>query len=237
MIWTVEGEPRTGRASFAGHDISYRVAGRGPAVVLVKPHRRPKDYPQLRILPDRYLTVQIEPLGFGASDRPREYPEAGLHEQIHAVLDQEMVDRFVIWGYSRGGAMAATVAQASPRVAAMVAGGFSLVTMPTDGQMARMDREQRVPVADRTLWHRYKRYDWLAELVGMRCPRLLYVGGDDRTFARGVRRTHGPLTAGGVTVIEFAGLDHQTGNEEPALSSRIVPTVIDWLTNTVGSSW
>jgi hypothetical protein len=53
--------PRDGRASFAGHSIAYRVAGRGPALVLVKPHRHPRDYRQLRLLADRYRVIQMEP--------------------------------------------------------------------------------------------------------------------------------------------------------------------------------
>jgi hypothetical protein len=33
----------------------------------------------------------------------------------------------------------------------------------------------------------------------------------------------------GVTVMEFSGLDHRTCGAEPALSTRVVPSVIDWL--------
>lgn len=230
-------EPRGGRVLFAGHVISYRVAGHGPALVLVKPHRYPKDYPQLRLLSDRYRVIQVEPLGFGASDRPHDYPVAGLHEQVLAVVDREAVDRFVVWGYSQGGAMAAAVAQATSRVNAMVAGGFSLATEPTDAWIGRMDREQRVPVAARVFWHWFKEFDWCEELATMRCPRLAYVGGDDRTQAPGLRRTGGSLTDCGVTLIEFDGLDHRTCQGEPALSTRIVPTVVDWLNNRVGGDW
>jgi hypothetical protein len=229
----MEIEFRSGRASFAGHDISYRVAGHGPALVLVKPHRHPKDYLQLRLLSDRYMIIQIEPLGFGASDRPGDYPQAGLHEQVLAVLDRESVGQFVVWGYSQGGAMAAAVAQATPRAVAMVAGGFSPVGQPTDAWMDRMDREQRVPVASRAFWHWFKQFDWLEELAAMQGPRLLYVGAGDRTQALGLRRTRVPLTDRGVTLIEFEGLDHRTCDREPAMSARIVPTVVNWLSSRV----
>lgn len=37
----------------------------------------------------------------------------------------------------------------------------------------------------RAFWHWYKRFDWLDELAAMPCPRLLYVGADDRTYAPG----------------------------------------------------
>lgn len=230
-------EPRSGRVPFAGHDIAYRVAGHGAALVVVKPHRYPRDYRQLRLLSDRYQVIQVEPLGFGSSDRPQDYPGAGLHEQVLAVADREAVGRFVIWGYSQGGAMAAMVAQASPRVAAMVAGGFSLASEPTAAWLDRIEREQRVPVAARAFWRQFTRFDWVDELAAMGCPRLLYVGRDDRNRTAGLQRIRASLTDGGATLIEFDGLDHQTCNDEPAMSSRVVPAVAGWLNDTVGTSW
>jgi pimeloyl-ACP methyl ester carboxylesterase len=225
------------RLPFGGHGIAYRVAGHGPALVMVKPHRTPKDYPHVGVLDKRYRMIQIEPLGCGASERPREYSSYGLHEQVLAALDHERVDRFVVWGYSQGGAMAAVVAQASDRVVALVAGGYSLVDRPTDTHGARMGRDGRVPATHLAFWHGYKRYDWLQVLATMRCPRLVYVGGNDRAFAPGVRRTRELLMDRGVTVAEFEGLDHQTCNSEPAVSSRIVPRVVEWLNSTIGIAW
>jgi pimeloyl-ACP methyl ester carboxylesterase len=236
-VWIVDAEPRSGRVSFAGHDIAYRVAGRGAVLVLVKPHRYPRDYRQLGLLSDRYRVIQVEPLGFGASDRPHDYPDVGIHEQILAVADREAADRFVVWGYSQGGAMAAMVARASPRAAGMIAGGFSLATQPTAASVDRMEREQRVPVAARTFWRQFTRFDWAAELAAMGCPRLLYAGRDDRTQAAGLRRTRAALAGGGAAVVEFDGLDHRTCNDEPAMSTRIVPAVTGWLNDTVGSTW
>lgn len=234
----MESEVRSGQAEFAGHRIAYRVAGHGPALVLLKNDRYSTISDELRLLSDRYTVVQISPLGFGRSDRPRDYPREGIHEHVLAVLDHEEVDRFVVWGYSQCGAMAAAVAQATPRAAGMVSGGFSLVDGgPTDARLSHMDREQRVPVAPRAFWHWRKRFDWLDELAAMRCPRLLYVGTEDRLQALGVRRTREALTERGVTVIEFDGLDHRTCAREPALSTRVVPTVLDWLDESVGTGW
>lgn len=133
--------------------------------------------------------------------------------------------------------MAAAVAQATSRVTAMVAGGFSLTTQPTDAWIDRMDRQQRVPVAARLFWHWFKRFDWCEELATIQCPRLAYVGGDDRTQAPGLRRAGESLARCGVTVIEFDGLDHRTCHCEPALSTRIVPTVLGWLNNRVRGGW
>lgn len=231
-------EPRAGWISFAGHDLRYRVAGRGPALVLVKPHRHPADYPQLRSMAGRYRVIQIDPLGFGASDRPGDHPWGGIHSQVFAVVEREVVDRFAVWGYSQGGAMAAAVARAGQRrVVAMIAGGFSLATQPTDAWMARTEREQRVPDAARIFWRHFKQFNWAEELAEMTCSRLLYVGGDDRVHVAGIRRTRAALERGGTTLAEFDGLDHQTCNREPALSAHVVPTVVDWLDRTVGRKW
>lgn len=223
----------SGQTRFAGRRISYRVAGDGPALVVVKPHRRPRDCVQLRLLAGRYRVIQVEPLGFGESDPLPADSAAHVHEQVLAVVDHEAVDRFAVWGYSQGGAMAATVAQATPRVVALVAGGFSLVDRPTRAQLARMDREQRVPPAPRAFWHWYRQFDWFEELAAMPFPRLLYVGSDDRTYGPGIRRFRGPLAERGVAVVEFAGLDHLTCTGEPAMSTRVVPAVGGWLDGNV----
>ncbi|MEQ7127028.1 alpha/beta hydrolase [Actinopolymorpha sp. B11F2] len=234
----MERELRSGQAEFAGHRVAYRVAGHGPALVVLKNDRYSTVSVELRLLSDRYMVVQISPLGFGRSDRPRDYPRAGIHEHVLSVLDHEEVDRFAVWGYSQCGAMAAAVAQATPRTAAMVTGGFSLVDGgPTDARLARMDREQRVPVAPRAFWHWRKRFDWLDELAAMPCPRLLYVGREDRPAALGIRGSRDALTERGVDVIEFDGLDHRTCEREPALSTRVVPTVVDWFDECVGTTW
>jgi hypothetical protein len=236
-IWPVESEPRNGRVSVAGYDVAYRVAGRGAALVLVKPHRHPRDYPHLGLLAGRYRVIQVEPLGFGASDRPPDHPDAGIDEQVLAVADREAAERFAVWGYSQGAAMAAVVAQASRRVTALVAGGFSLATEPTRAQVARMEREQTVPAMSLAFWRQYTRFDWTAELAAMACPRLVYLGSEERTRAAGLRRTRAALVTGGTTVLEFDGLDHQTCSAEPALSARIIPKVTEWLHNAAGSNW
>ncbi|HZC26234.1 MAG TPA: alpha/beta hydrolase [Actinopolymorphaceae bacterium] len=233
----METEPRSGHAQFAGHRIAYHVAGDGPAVVLVKNDRYSKISPELRLLSDRYTIIQISPLGFGRSDRPHDYPPGGIHEQVLAVLDHEDVDRFAVWGYSQCGAMAAVVAQGTTRAAAMVAGGFSLLNGgPTDAWMARMDREQRVPTAPRAFWHWFKRFDWADELAAMACPTLMYVGSEDPTSAL-IWRTNEASSDRGVTIIEFEGLDHRGCEAEPALSTQVVPGVVDWLATSIGPSW
>jgi pimeloyl-ACP methyl ester carboxylesterase len=219
---------RLGRAEFAGHGIAHRVLGRGPTIAVVKPHRGPKVYEFVSVLSRRYTLVQIEPLGHGWSDRPSPHPTGGVHEQVHAVLDQEGVDRFVIWGYSAGGAMAMAVAAASDRVTAMVCGGWSPAERPNEAAMERGG----TPAGQRAFWHWYAAFDWMDELGAMQIPRLVYVGTDDGPRMRGPRgipRTRGALSERGVTVMELGGLDHLTCMAEPAFSARVGPAVTSWL--------
>src|SRR5262245_31700358 len=108
--------------TFAGYRLRYAVAGSGPAVVLPKKDRG--GYAPFDRLADRYTMVQVEPLGFGWSDRPADYPEAGLQEQILAVCDAEGIGDFAVWGYSQGGAMACAIARAATaRARLLVCGG------------------------------------------------------------------------------------------------------------------
>lgn len=208
-------------------EVSFRIAGQGPTLVLVKPHRLPRDYPQLLLLADRYRVIQIEPLGFG--DSPAVHPPPSVPDQVLGLADRLGVDRFAVWGYSQGGAMAAATAQATSRVTALVMGGFAPTSRPTDAWMARADRDQRIPQASRSFWHDFRRFDWLDELTTMQCPRLLYTGAEDRAQAPGLRRCRDRLTAAGATIIEFPGLDHRSCQAEPALSTHIVPRVVSWL--------
>jgi hypothetical protein len=69
--------------------------------------------------------------------------------------------------------MAAAVAQPTSRAAALVAGGFSLLDRRAGGQLSRMERQQREPIASLAFWHWYSGFDWLSEFAAMRCPRLI----------------------------------------------------------------
>jgi pimeloyl-ACP methyl ester carboxylesterase len=209
------------------YPIAYRVDGRGETVVFVKQGRYPVESAQLRLLRDHMRVVQIEPLGFGSSQRPAGHP--AIHRQVLDVLDREGIGRFAVWGYSQGAAMAATVAVATDRVTALVAGGFSLLNRPTPARLDRLCENPRVPAAARAFWREFAAHDWWAELAAMSCPVLVYVGGADRQFASAVRRTRGWLVDHGTTVWELDGLDHRACDDEPDVSTRVVPAVTAWL--------
>jgi pimeloyl-ACP methyl ester carboxylesterase len=166
-------------------------------------------------------------LGFGGSQRPAVHPE--IHRQVLDVLDREGIGRFAVWGYSQGAAMAATVAVATDRVMALVAGGFSLLNRPTPARLDWLCENPRVPAAARAFWREFAAHDWWAELAALACPSLVYVGGADRQFASAARRTRGWLLDHGTTVWELDGLDHRGCDDEPHVSTLVVPRVTDWL--------
>ena len=182
---------------FDGHRLAYGVTGQGPALVVLHLYRRREDNVRARLLSDRCQVFQIAPLGYGYSDRVPGYAGEALASQITAVLDGHGVDRFVVWGYSAGGAMGAAIARRTSRVAALVCGGFSPVDLPTPGMMRQMDRRLRPDDPSRSLWWWFKGFDWSKELSEMSCPRLLYWGSEDRQMAIRLRRTREQLIPSG----------------------------------------
>lgn len=218
--------PRFGWALYEGHRVAYQVVGDGPVVVVMKP------YPALvNVLAENgFRVVEVHPLGFGRrSDRPAgsDYPAGGIHEQVRAVLDEENIGRFVVWGFSQGGSMAMCVAQGIPdRVDALVAGACLLIDEPSDAWMARSERQGRVPVGPMTFWRWFRRFDWLEELGAMPFPRLFYVGTEDTGRVRALRRHRDALVERGLEIMEFEGLDHRMAENQ---LERVVPDVLDWL--------
>lgn len=173
---------------------------------------------------------QIDPLGYAASDRPPGYPAESLPDQVLSVLDHHGVDQFVVWGYSKSGAMAAAVARATHRVTGMVAGAFPFLSRPSEAGMRRGWREP--------FYQWFWSFDWAHEFVAITFPKLVYFGGDDLGVAgRGVRRTRERLEAVGVEVLELEGLDHRTCGDDDRMRDRVLPTVIQWLHDRVGTSW
>lgn len=228
-------ESRSRGATYDSHRIWYRVAGSGPALVLIRQNRVPADDRQLSLFADRYTALQVTPIGFGASERPADYrPPNGIAPQVLAVLDQEGIDRFAVWGYSQGAAMAAVVALATPRAVAMIAGGHPLIGEPTSGTLRRLDKEPRLPIGAHAFWHWYAAHDWDRELSAMACTKIVYFGSEDRPT---LRRRREQLIASGVDVYEFAGLDHQTCDSGLGFEQRVLPAVVERLTQAHPSGW
>lgn len=189
------------------------------------------------MLSDRWQLFHITPVGYGRSDHVPGYAGAALADQILAVLDRHDVGRFAIWGYSAGGAMAACVALATPRAAALVCGGFNLFHPLTPGKLRQLDRHLRPDHPSRELWSWVNAFDWISMVNAMSRPCLLYWGSDDRQTARKLRNAQTQLSLQYVDFVEFAGLDHAACNSREALREPVVPTVAEWLSRRVGRAW
>lgn len=182
-----------------------------------------------RLLGGRWQLFHITPIGYGLSDRVPGYAGEALHEQVLAVLDRHGVERFAIWGYSAGGAMAACVARATKRAAGLVCGGFGLFDQFTPGALRQLDRRLDPDHASRSLWWWVNCFDWASEVENM-CPCLLYWGSNDRQFAKKLRRSQRKIcSSSDVDFVEFPGLDHGACATRESLEELVVPTIEPWL--------
>jgi pimeloyl-ACP methyl ester carboxylesterase len=216
-----------------GAGIAYRDSGDGPALVLMKNNRRPLDFPAATTLAERFRVVQIQPVGFGASDRPQEYDFGSIGEQVLAVLDHLGIDRFAVWGFSQTGLMAAVVARHTTRAVALVMGGTPPIGTPTDGTMRRLEREPRLPRASLEFWRTYRSFDWHHELRILAAPTLVYIGAADVAINH-MRRLVPVLEGIGCTYVEFDGLDHAAASLGSSADPYIIETITDWLDSSVG---
>lgn len=221
---------------FDDHRLAYRVSGHGSALVVLNLYRRQPDMVQARMLSGHWQVFQICPLGYGYSERVPGFAGEMLSDQILAVLDRHDVDRFVVWGYSAGGAMALCIARATPRAAGLVCGGLSPHT-PTPGVMRQLDRRLHPDHPSRSLWWWFKSFDWSDVLSGMSCARLFYWGSEDRQMAKRLRHARDQLPLQEVDFVEFPGFDHGRCSTPAALENPVVPTVADWISQRLGPAW
>jgi pimeloyl-ACP methyl ester carboxylesterase len=220
----------THKIRFDGHNLAYRVHGRGPAVVIVSQYWQPVDEVRDRLLGTSRQVFHVTPIGYGKSARVPGYAGQALPDQVLAILERHGVDRFVVWGYSAGGAMAACVARATPRVAGLVCGGFALFKPQTPGVARRLDRRLPPDHASRSLWPWVNSIDWFAEVPAMPCSAMFYWGATDRQMATALRVSQQQLLLDGVDFVEFPGLNHPACNDREALETLVVPSVEEWIT-------
>jgi pimeloyl-ACP methyl ester carboxylesterase len=213
---------------YDGHRLAYRIAGDGPAIVVLHLYRRREPLIHLRLLRDAYSVFEIAPLGYGRSDRVPGYANEALAAQVLSVLDHHDIDRFVVCGYSKGGAMALSVARQTPRAAGVVCGGYAPIGFLTDALMRRLDRRLAHDHPSRTLWPYVKSIDWETELASPRCSALFYWGSEDRQMARHLRRTREQFESKYINFMEFEGLDHGAFNED-VTANIVIPAVRTWL--------
>jgi pimeloyl-ACP methyl ester carboxylesterase len=122
------------RTTSRGFGIHYTVTGDGPPLMLVAgtmmAARHWADAGYVAALAGSRRVINVDPLGHGGSDRPHDpddYRADGVTADLVAVLDAEGVDRATVWGYSRGGWLACSMASRHPgRVEELVVGGFAM---------------------------------------------------------------------------------------------------------------
>lgn len=217
-----------------GARIAYQVSGTGPDIVMIKNNRRPLNLPAARLASDRFRVFEIHPVGFGASDRPESYAFGSIAAQVLAVMDQEGVDRFTVWGFSQTACMAAMVARSTERANALIAGGVELIGNPTDATFRRMERKPGFPRPPLEFWRAYRSFDWHHELRTMTQPKLIYIGTDDPRWKR-LRKLEPVLRGCGCEYLQFEGLNHQTAGlgDDSEGSRTTVGTIITWIRRSV----
>lgn len=225
----------TKTAQSRGYTISYDDAGAGPVIVLIPGATMSaadwRDAGYVDQLAGTHRVVSVDPLGNGLSDKPHEldaYAWPAVATDLLEVIDAAGVDRPVVWGYSRGGALAAALASEHPdRVAALVLHDGSpedvaAGTAPSAHAEAlmrgdfgpmwaafdfseddrRYDEEVNDPRALGALWSAPRRSGLTIDLRRIVAPSLVIAGDDDRDVATVV------ADALGVKPNVLPGLDH-----------------------------
>lgn len=173
---------------------------------------------------------------------------AAVARDYLAVADAVGADEFAFYGYSWGAVCGLQLAIRSPRLKALVAGGFPMI----DGPYPDMLKTLRLRVIEHvqsdsarefdrqilTFYEGLQSFDDRSVQSELRIPRLNFVGTEDSvTFPGNVHVEffkifdHGrkELTAAGWQVVSLTGKNHSTGSGPDV----VVPLVRNWL----GENW
>lgn len=204
-----------------GYTIAYCVTGNGSPLVLIPGFLMCAQWfveaGYVGLLRKQHRLILVDPLGFGRSDRPHQagaYGSRALAGDLAAILDAEEVDRAAVWGFSRGGCLAADFAELhSGRCGSLIVGGTVIGVSGSDLLPLNERRRAALATADwSTAWstlesvfHSSQRcrierdndpvaaaaasegcHDRQRDLGSIRCPTVLYASDQDWTY---------PLTA------------------------------------------
>jgi pimeloyl-ACP methyl ester carboxylesterase len=104
------------------------------------------------VLASRYQLIVLDTLGHGRSDRPTDaamYDRRGVAADVIAVMDAVGVEKAHVWGYSRGGGIAANVATLYPeRLRSLIMGG----SLPNQSGRLIANAAERVEALRRNDW-------------------------------------------------------------------------------------
>jgi pimeloyl-ACP methyl ester carboxylesterase len=195
-----------------------------------------RDFGYAATLARAWRVIYVDPLGHGASDVPHDadsYDAAGVTSDLVAVLDAEGVDRTTVWGYSRGGWLACSLASRHPdRVERVVVGAYAMnaheeevgrLLAPLTGFLRNGNWSglwQALGVADRGFQQMIEnsndplavaaaidgstRPTRLIDPASIRCPAIYYVGSEDWIL----QHVHADVDALGATIDVIAGQGH-----------------------------
>lgn len=230
-----------------GDEIYYEVHGAGPAVLLsVGPELSPEGpaAAHAKVLADafsdRYTAVVF---GYpGMTPKPETLTPDNVTADLLTIADAADVERFAWWGYSWGGVIGLQLALATDRLTALVMGGFP----PIDGPCEAMLRVTRHFASDAgsvsghrdpagrpfarqfvTYYELLQTFDDRAAQTKVTCPKLVYVGTDDKHdlngevvahFGKTVRDTQAELEATGWEVQIFPGKNHGDFTDEEVVT-------------------
>jgi pimeloyl-ACP methyl ester carboxylesterase len=226
-----------------GFAISYDDVGEGPTIVLISGFSQSGGdwwelgYVQRLVALGRRVLV-VDPLGHGSSDRPHEpdayrWPDVAL--DIVAAMDAARAAPALVWGFSRGAALAASIATErpdravglvlgaggdlgqtpaialSPPIEALLAGDWAAFFATPGGSIYRETTRryhERVndPRAFGAVLAGRRLFPYDIQLSRIIAPAVVYGGSEDEPD--GDRRTAEAL---GVAFRELPGLDHRTG--------------------------
>src|SRR3954469_21692921 len=120
-----------------GHERAYRIAGSGPAVLLLHGigDSSASWVPLMRPLAERYTVIAPDLLGHGESAKPRaDYSVAAYANGMRDLLTMLDVERVTVVGHSLGGGVAAQFAYQYPerceRLVLVATGGVATAVTP-----------------------------------------------------------------------------------------------------------
>jgi len=224
-------------AAHDGGETYFEVHGEGPAVVLFNADPRPPEHPlrdhavrfaesMVGGLSDRYRVVVMS---YPGQPKDLTFTPDNISDDMLRVADAAGVDEFAWWGYSFGGVVGMQLALRTERVSALAMTGFPPIDGPYAGMLrysralagvevdafgAEIPLEQRAQLAQFvTFYESVAGFDDRAAQQRITCPRLCFVGGEDR------------ITAGTELITDIGGTvqRHRTELEELGWSVEVIP--------------
>lgn len=242
-----------------GVRIAYDVTGAGPCLLLLHGHTEARGEwhvaGYIERLRAEFTVVPVDVRGQGESDAPDDpayYAVDRVLADTLAVADACGFQRFGVWGYSFGGAVALRLAARTERLTRMVIAGCpfghtyppDLVersvaqarTVLTAKERGELDTLPLTP-AQRAIAERLNipaHIACLRALVSwpavapheLRCPALVYAGMDDEAVTPQLETQRRDIETAGITLHLFPGLDH--GGEFVDMET-VLPAVMPFL--------